>query len=463
MQRFIGLIVFFLCLVPAATRADGIYSNGSSSEDSIVVSVFLTDSLGNPSQTQADSFLVTVLGPSGDSIITIAGIAATAGLAIDSVATAISGWRYVYTDAVADIDGAGRPGTYEISFCAKDNSPAYVNCSRASFRIIASSFNDQLASISSILDSVCAVLDTLRDRGEAAVPPASEIADSVWGHLLDIAWPAGSFGDSASGWGATAAGNLDSGTVQRIGNRRLDSLQATPPVGLASSAIDLIWDELQSGHTTAGSFGSYLDAPISQISSPAGSGSIPITLIAFDSLAGQVVPGVGISVYNGAITALLARGATGMDGRATVNLDTGLYVISGFAPGYILIAYDSLQVVGTKEDTLFCTRFDPGSPSQPSLCRVYGYFYGIDGQPMRDVIITVQLEPDAVRSSSAIISPYRRTAVSDSTGYFYIDLIPSSLFSPEGIEYLLSASSEAGTIVKKNLLVPNQATWLVSW
>jgi len=50
---------------------------------------------------------------------------------------------------------------------------------------------------------------------------------------------------------------------QDIGNSDFD--YSSNDVGLSSTAIDNIWDELQSEHTTAGTFGKYLDSEISGI------------------------------------------------------------------------------------------------------------------------------------------------------------------------------------------------------
>jgi hypothetical protein len=623
-KLWFGYILLAACLVPQMSMAGGIFSNTATSEDSIAISVHLTDSLGNPSGTQADSFYVSVIGPSGDSIMTLAGVASTGGLDIDSLNTVCLGWKYVYSEAISEIDGAGRPGTYELTFCAKDNSPEFVNCARTSFQVIDSHLNTQLADISVILDSLLAALDTLQNQdnwvssfdhsgdtvysdavkisgdlpaadnfetmldgnggnrltvagvdihatgndtavvieasgtgtglglfvlgggnggegvkihggntksalvaqagasvsathgfdligdgggfglngsisqacrqsivdavwdedtaahqesgsfavmlkdtaayqGGASGLTAAEITDSVWGHILDTAWASGTFGDSASGWGATAASSLDSGIIQRINNRGHDSTQNAHIITLADGAVDAVWDETQSGHGTAGTFGAYLDAPISSIESPSGSGTYPVTVTAYDNVNSQVVPGVRISVYNSSLDALMALGITGSDGIVLFNLDSSLYIASAFAPGYIFAAYDSLIVVGATNDSINGQCFDPGNPSSPDLCRVYGFLYGIDGLPIEGVTVMAQLTEGVVRHGSLIISPYKRTAVSDSLGYFFIDMIPSASLNPSATTYLISATYPSGTILKKTLTVPDTSSWSLTW
>lgn len=305
--------------------------------------------------------------------------------------------------------------------------------------------------------------DTAAYQGSASGLTAAEAADSVWGHMLDTAWAAGSFGDSASGWGATSASNLDSGVVQRIGNRHLDSIQTASVTGLSPGAIDVIWDEAQSGHITAGTFGYYLDAPVSGVTSCTGAGTYPVSLVAYDSVSAQVVPGARISVYNSTLSALLALGVTRADGTTAVNLDSGSFVISAFAPGYVFSAGDTIEVAGAMTDSISGHRFDPGSPSAPDLCRVYGFIYGINGSPLEGVVVAAELTDGVVRHDSLIISPYKTSVATDSAGYFALDLIPSDGLVPAGTAYLISATYPGGTVLKKRLQVPPSANWLLSW
>jgi len=445
-------IIACLCLWPRIALASGIYGNGAGSEDSIAVSVYITDSLGNPSMTQADSFYISIIGPSGDSILTLTGVAATAGLNIDSFHTVSLGWKYIYAEAVSEIDGSGRPGVYELIFCAKDNSPDYVNCTAASFQITAADFNDQLAVISNILDSLLAVLDTLRnqDNWVSSYDPAEETVLCNYQTLAQAVWDEDTSGHQSTG----SYGLMLKDTAAYQGSAS----------GLTAAELaDSVWDEMQLGHTTAGSFGFYLDGPISGVESPTGTGIFPVTLTAFDSLNDQVIPGVRMSVYNAQLDALLAVGLSSTEGAASLNLDAGIYVISAFAPGYIFEVYDTIIVTGAADDTISAARFDPGDPSSPELCRVYGFLYGIDGRPMEGVTVAAELSDGVVRHNSMIISPYRRAVLSDSAGYFYLDLIPSGDLDPAGAKYSISALDASGTILKKKLTIPDSTSWQLAW
>jgi len=240
-------------------------------------------------------------------------------------------------------------------------------------------------------------------------------------------------------------------------------LNGSIAVTTRQAIADGVWDEPQAGHTTSGTFGYYLDAPVSSIEGQGGQGSYPVTVQTHDSVTGLAVPGVKVSIHNVLMTALMALGLTDNDGRVVFNLDSDNYVMSAIAPGYIFAAYDTLAVSGATTDTIDGYKFDPGSPSEPGLCRVYGFIYGIDGLPMKDIQVTAELPEGAARYNSLIVSPFKRVAVSDSTGYFYLDLIPSATMQPDGTKYLISAAYPSGTILKRHVRIPDSPTWLFSW
>ena len=563
MKWLVQLMLASLFLMPRALGAAGIYTNGTGSEDSISISVHITDSLGNPSGTSADSFYLSVIGPSGDSIATIAGVPTTPGLNIDSLNTRMVGWKYIYSEAISEIDGSGRPGTYELTFCAKDDAPGFINCTRTSFQIVSTHLSSQLESVTTILDSLLAALDTIQNlhnwvstfdcetdtvysdavkiSGDRSASDNFEtMLDGSGGSRLSLAgFDINAQGNdtaviieaSATGTGLgmfvrgggnggegikVIGGNTKSALVARGGatlgaTHGLDlsgegegfGLNGTVSTQWRQAIADAVWEEDTSSHATdqsfamlikdtaayqgsasglnaaevtdsvwghladaawaVGTFGDYLDVPVSSIESSSGSGSYPVTMTSFDSIHDLVVPGVRIAAYNTNLDALIAIGLTNIDGTIAFNLDPGAYLISAFAPGYNFIANDTLVVSGPGVDTVFGTAFDPGTPASPDLCRVYGYLYGIDGLPIEGVAVTAQLTEGVVRHGSLIISPYKKTVISDQDGYFQIDLIPSEALNPTGTAYLISAVYPSGTILKKHLTVPDQSSWSISW
>lgn len=745
MKQIVGILFLFL-LLPFGMARSQIVSNGNSSEDSIAVSIFLTDSLGNPSFTSADSFYVSVMGPSGDSIVAYEGEAATTGLHIDSTYSGLTGWNYIYTERIAVIDGGGRPGVYELRFCAKDTNPVYVNCVTRPFQLVTNPFADQLAGISELLDSMIVALDTLNNRpvttiaavtvdsihnrrpdvntaslsgdiqaadnletmldgtggeilalgglsiegargdsgvfrvtnstgtavyfestggngsglhaigtgngegikavggmlgggngiqatggiggadfsgdvtgslygqmygdvhgvatptdtnssgvliartgdslafqGEASGLSKAQIADTLIkagmvrynqpdsilylrglhvvgtqpGDTALIAVGNGSghggyFGSSGTGHGGFFRGGLtsghgligwttdghgmalygskekaglyceatdsgagayflggdavngsDSGPGMRIRGRVDDGLyvsagsqnnkhgiQIDGGTGAGGDGVRILGngtggdgisissadgesidfgtrDELARsmwGYTidTAWASGSFGDSAKSwSAPSPFGSGIYPVSVSVLDSTSLQPVPQARLTVLNTAGNVVLAGGLSDENGRRTFNLDAGTYRVTGFSPGYVLGAIDTLPVGGATSDTLYGYRFDPGQPASPELCRVYGFLYGIDGQPVEGAIVTFALQSGA-QLNSMIISPYKKSASTDSTGYFYLDIIPSAALQA-GDVYTVTAGNTAGMILRKEITVPDLPTWQLTW
>ncbi|MCP4566122.1 MAG: hypothetical protein GY841_00935, partial [FCB group bacterium] len=156
-------------------------------------------------------------------------------------------------------------------------------------------------------------------------------------------------------------------------------------------------------------------------------------------------------------------GLTDNDGRAVFNLDVGDHILAATAPGYIFNTFDTMNVTGADNDTIVGYRFNPGSPALADLCRVYGFIHGIGGEPVEGVLITAHLPDGVVRHNSTIISPYKQSVISDSSGYFHIDLIRSTDLTPSGAKYLISATYPAGTVLKKKITVPDLTEWQLSW
>lgn len=222
-----------------------------------------------------------------------------------------------------------------------------------------------------------------------------------------------------------------------------------------------IWNTPQSGHTTAGTFGKYLDTEVSGISS--GTGAYSYTLHVYDSLLNQSVSGITVMVRNLTQTALLAVGGSNSSGEVALNLDADSFMVTASGPAYTFAAYDTVIVTGAGADTLFGYSFDPGSPATPSFCRTYGYLYLPDGTAEEGASVTATIPSGVVRFGNLIISPYSVSTTTDSIGYFYLDLIRSNLLIPSGTKYEISISRKDGTIMRKRFEIPDSSGWLITW
>ncbi len=222
-----------------------------------------------------------------------------------------------------------------------------------------------------------------------------------------------------------------------------------------------IWNAPQANHTASGTFGKYLDTEISGMGS--GSGAYAVTVVVWDSSSLQVVGQVSLAVRNIDQSSLVAVGRTNSLGRADVNLDADSFIVTASAPGYIFTAYDTLVVTGAVVDTVYGFRFDPGCPASPSLCRVYGFLYTVEGEPEENAVVSACLPHGVDRAGDMIVSPFSVSAESDSTGYFCLDLISSSSLVGSESTYEITINRSDGTILRKRLTVPDSPNWQLAW
>lgn len=229
----------------------------------------------------------------------------------------------------------------------------------------------------------------------------------------------------------------------------------------SSSIARWVWNTPQTNHLTDGSFGSYLDVAVSSLA--AGSGAWSFTVVATDSSNSQVVPNAIVSIRNTEQTALVAVGTTNSYGRAWFNLNSGRYLAIVISPGYVFPAFDTIVVMGPGADTVRGFQFEPGAPSSPSLCRVYGYLYGVSGIPETDALVSALLPKGVLRTGNLVVSPFAVSTRSDAAGYFFLDLIPTDSLVPSGSSYEISISQSDGAILRKRISVPPLTSWRLTW
>jgi hypothetical protein len=306
---------------------------------------------------------------------------------------------YSFAEQVANIDGVGSDGHYSFTILAKNTGTGLLTPNRYSLQIISEELSDQVALIG----------DSVLVKGGAVDSNRTEMG-----------------------------GAADSTSIARW-----------------------VWNTPQANHTVSGTFGKYLDAEVSGISG--GAGAYSYTLVAFDSSLNQPVPQVAIAVRNITQSALVATGRTDSGGEASFNLDADSFVVIATAAGYLFDACDTIVVAGTGVDTVYGDQFDPGTPASPSLCRVYGYVYNLSGAPEAGASVSAHLPSGVAQSASGIISPFFISTTTDSTGYFYLDLIPSDSLTPAGLKYEFTITRTDGTIMRQRLTVPDSTQWRLTW
>lgn len=225
---------------------------------------------------------------------------------------------------------------------------------------------------------------------------------------------------------------------------RLDNLLDGATAPTAAVVADAVWDELQSSHTDAGSFGLYVDSKISDAGASGGSGAFPITITLTDGT--DPIESANVRIYQGVSSYVLATDASG---NATYNLDSGTYSISATKAGYSLASGTTGTATGSETGTLVSVDIEMSldasvsPPPNADMCRVSGFFEQIDGTVSGGVrfdITLVETGTNGVKSERII---YGRTVTVQtnssgqlvSDGNAYIDLQRNDILTPAGSVY----------------------------
>ena len=150
-------------------------------------------------------------------------------------------------------------------------------------------------------------------------------------------------------------------------------------------------------------------------------------------------------------------------GRGFFALDNGIYCVRLYKPGWQFTVPETLMVDGDEDSTYYAETFDPGEPPQASLCRVYGWVYDINDQPMVGTKIEASIKSVPLRYQNVLISPYYKSTLTDENGYWYLDLYPNSVLSPSDTKYIFHIFSPSGTILRLQTEVPDQTSWELQW
>ena len=146
-------------------------------------------------------------------------------------------------------------------------------------------------------------------------------------------------------------------------------------------------------------------------------------------------------------------------GRGFFALNNGIYCVRLYKPGWQFTVPETLKVNGNEDTIYYADAFDPGSPPQASLCRVYGWIYDINNQPVAGAKIQASIKIIPLRYENVVISPYYQSTTTDDEGYWYLDLYPNSALNPSDTKYIFFIYSPSGTILKIETAVPNQSSW----
>lgn len=199
------------------------------------------------------------------------------------------------------------------------------------------------------------------------------------------------------------------------------------------------------------------------LTSGAGTGSNQVTITVKNSADSTVINGVQVQVLNQPQSATEGLLTSTSLGQAVFALNSGVYKVRLFKPGYVFTVPESVTVSGNTSSTLYGSAFNPGSPPSAALCRVYGYVKDINNLPVVGAKIEALNKTVPLKYQSAVISPYYKTTVTDTNGYWYLDLFPNSVLTPSDSKYRFNIHVPSGSVLRIETTVPNQTSWELSF
>ncbi|MBD3170154.1 MAG: hypothetical protein GF307_11770 [candidate division Zixibacteria bacterium] len=197
----------------------------------------------------------------------------------------------------------------------------------------------------------------------------------------------------------------------------------------------------------------------------AGRGPHICELVLLNSADSSAVSKCDIKIYNADDNAVEGLWYTSARGVASFSLMNGNYNVIPFKSGYSFpeLPYEIEINDSSLTDTIWASSFHPGSPPSASLCRVYGWILGAGYDSLTGVTVQARLKQSPVRLGNVIISPYEKITETDTSGYWYLDLLPNDSLTPEGTSYLFTIYYSSGTVARKEIMVPDSSSWEFRW
>jgi len=242
---------------------------------------------------------------------------------------------------------------------------------------------------------------------------------------------------------------------------KLNSVHASVGLPGVSGEIPSLHMKIGLGYNGQAGPGNNIKDDVAAIGATGG-GAEPETLIVLSATDSTKIQGARVTAKTVDQTTTKVAGLpTDIDGKLILALDAGSFWLEITANNYNQVRDTITVPVGGNTDTLFMSMFDPGGPPDPGLCRVYGWVYDIGGDSLADVEITAEI-PRAyhpVKYGNVVITPFSKATVTDSTGYWYLDLIPTSALSNINSKYMFTVKYQSGVIYRSETAVPDQSSW----
>jgi hypothetical protein len=199
-----------------------------------------------------------------------------------------------------------------------------------------------------------------------------------------------------------------------------------------------------------------------------GSGAKTLVVFLIDtSGVDDTIPDVLATLKDAGQTANLAQGRSLAPGKVAfaVNAATD-YIIVPALVGFVwppLVAIHTSGGAAPDTVNVLGYNFDPGAPASASLCRVYGWVHDLSDGKLVSAEVRARVNESPLRYQDVVVSAYERTTLTDDNGYWYLDLYPSALLTPNTTKYEIEIRYTSGAILRRKLTVPNNTSWLLTW
>jgi hypothetical protein len=337
--------------------------------------------------------------------------------------------------------------------------------------------------------------------GSAVIDDADmgAIADSTWQKIADITPVTGSYGDSALGWGATAASAFDPATDSVL----VDVSAAQAAGGLIALLTEEVWRNIDTTNVDTSLIGKWLttagwiaatrtlttadwttEADLTAITAQvatavkdsasnnpsifygptaSGSGANTVVIWAVDSTTNDTLPNVNIAVRNTSGT-LLGNQNTGAAGNATFNLDDGTYHIIATATGYTF-PVDTTAISGSPDTTAVeGDYYSPSAPAGGNLCTVNGFIQDHQEVDWAYATLTFTMPKNVSNScDSAVLLRRSYTCETNSSGYFEIPLLVSPCIDSAKWQVVVSDGGGEKTTAHNFFIPSDSSTFRLFW
>lgn len=199
------------------------------------------------------------------------------------------------------------------------------------------------------------------------------------------------------------------------------------------------------------------------LTSGAGSGANAVVIRCKDSSDSSAVAFAQIQVLDSTESSTIGLLTSDSQGRGFFALDNGIYCVRLYKPGWQFSIPETLVVEKDADTAYYAQVFDPGTPPQASLCRVYGWVYDINNQPEVGTKIEASIKRMPLQYQNLVVSPYYKQTVTDAEGFWYLDLYPNSSLNPSDTKYIFHVFSPSGTVLRLQTEVPDLASWELQW